>query len=80
MIEIIRPGQLKYETTCSKCNCFFRFQAEDVTRKTMWDDHGGHYPVCDFYEIECPTCGHIVDVGDNKNLLKEKDKMKHVDR
>lgn len=77
MIKILKEGHMKYTMTCEHCDCKFEFEAEDVTRRTAWDDHGGHYPVCDFYEIKCPYCDKVLTV--KGEVLKEKDKMKHID-
>lgn len=79
MIKIIQEGKIKHTSTCSHCGCIFEFDAEDVTRRTVWDDHGGHYPVCDFYELNCPYCSLKVDVRDNKFTKEEKEKMDHID-
>lgn len=80
MVNIITEGKIKYQSHCNRCGCVFEFEAEDVTRETVWDDHGGHYPVCDFYHIDCPYCGEKVNVEDVPKLLEETKKMKHVDR
>lgn len=77
MIKIIKEGHMQYEHTCFKCGCQFEYEAEDVTSRTVWDDHGGHYPVCAFCEIPCPYCGITLQV--DGDVLKEKDKMKHID-
>lgn len=79
MIKIIKDGVIKHRTACGNCGCLFEFEAQDVTRRTVWDDHGGHYPVCDFYEIECPYCKHTVQINDIPQLQKEAGKMKHID-
>lgn len=79
MIEILKEGKIKHQCTCKHCGCVFTFDAEDVTRRTVWDDHGAHYPVADFYELKCPFCYNTtVDVG-NDFTSKEIKQMKHVD-
>lgn len=77
MITIIKNGKIKHEHTCPNCDCVFRFEPEDVTRRTVWDDHGGHYPVTDFFELNCPFCKNKIDVGNVFNS-QEKEKMKHI--
>ena len=79
MIRIIKDGSKKYTTTCESCGCVFEYQAEDVTKRTAWDDHGGHYPVCDFYEIKCPYCGRMIEFDSKDEVLREESKMKHID-
>lgn len=54
MIKIIQEGKIKHTSTCLHCGCVFEFDAEDVTRRTVWDDHGGHYPVCGLLRVKLP--------------------------
>lgn len=63
MITIIKPGKMKHEMNCRQCECKFEYDAEDVTRRTVWDDHGGHYPVSTFYEIHCPCCKRKIELS-----------------
>lgn len=79
MVEIVKKGRIKHSAVCNLCGCEFTYEAEDVTMRTAWDDHGGHYPVADFYEIKCPYCHRTISLRPDKALLAEKDKMKHVD-
>lgn len=79
MVKIIKKGKLKHQRTCSICGCVFEFEAEDVTKVTKWDDHGGHYPVTDFYKIECPFCKHDVDLNSAEFVKEEFSEMKHID-
>lgn len=79
MVEIVKRGKLKHSRICHECGCEFTFEAEDVTRRTVWDDHGGHYPVADLYSINCPYCHKSMTLITDDELLKEKDKMKHID-
>ncbi len=79
MIKIIKPGKIKHEDWCTECDCHFEFEAEDVTIRTVWDDHGGHYPVCDFYEIKCPYCNYVLKLDDDDFTDDEKKMMKKID-
>ena len=79
MIKIIEPGKLVYDVRCAKCGCFFSFSAEDVILRTAWDDHGGHYPVADFYEIKCPYCTSTIVLNGIVNFKEEeKELMNHI--
>lgn len=77
MIKIISPGKKERTTTCSACGCVFSFEPEDVVINTVWDDHGGHYPVADFYKIKCPTCSDSLSVKDDFEEY-EKSQMTHI--
>ena len=77
MIKILKEGKIKHNKTCDKCGCEFEFEAEDVTKRTAWDDHGGHYPVADFYEINCPWCNRTLSLS-RKDFEKEEHKLKHI--
>ncbi len=80
MIKIIEDGHIKFTKRCPKCNCLFEYEAEDVTKKVVWDDHGGHYPVTHFYEIHCPFCNELIDLDKyDENLKKMEDKMIKID-
>ena len=78
MIEILEEGKITHKRLCLECHCYFKYNAEDVTRRTVWDDHGGHYPVGDFYEIECPFCSQTMQLGDSFTE-SEISQMKHID-
>ena len=78
MVKIIAPGKLKHDYYCEECDCHFEFEAEDVTKRIVWDDHGGHYPVCDFLEINCPYCGHKITLQHDSFTEDEIKKMKEV--
>jgi len=78
MIEIIKNGKIRHVKTCEKCDCEFSYEAEDVTKNTVWDDHGGHYPAACFYEIYCPFCNKRLDLYDDFTS-DEKEKMKKID-
>ena len=64
MVKIIKNGSIKHTATCDYCGCEFSFEAEDVTKNTVWDDHGGHYPAACFYEINCPFCTKKIRLND----------------
>lgn len=78
MIEIIREGKIKYEATCKKCGCQFRFDVEDVTYRKIYDDHGGRYLAADFIEINCPCCNEKISLHED-NLHSQTAKMKQVE-
>lgn len=78
MVEIIKEGKLKHELTCSYCGCVFTFHAEDVTKTTVWDDHGGHFPVCDNYSIGCPWCNKFLQLSESSFSKEEQTQMKHI--
>lgn len=78
MIKIIKEGKNKYRITCYKCGCEFEFEAEDVTWRTAWEYYGGHYPVADFFKIDCPWCRTSIDVKSVDGLLNEKSKMNRI--
>lgn len=82
MIKIIKEGKLKHETTCKDCGCVFEYEVEDVTRRTVWDDHGGHYPVCDFFDVICPFCNKKISMyKEQVNFTKQEiEEMKHIDQ
>ena len=65
MVKIITPGKIKHTKVCRECDCEFSFEAIDVTKRVVWDDHGGHYPAADFLEILCPFCGYKVTLNHN---------------
>ena len=65
MIEIIKNGKIKHKKICTNCDCEFSYEAEDVTKNTVWDDHGGHYPAASFYEINCPFCNKKLNLYDD---------------
>ena len=77
MIKILKEGHVKHQMTCWQCKCVFEYEAEDVTKRIVWDDHGGHYPAARFYEINCPYCNTTLNV--KGAVLKEENKMKRVD-
>lgn len=79
MIKILKEGKIKHTATCEECECVFEFEAEDVLCITRWDDHGGHYPVCDVYEIKCPFCGWTISLSGSNFTPEEKTKMEHKD-
>ena len=64
MVKIIKYGIVKHIATCDYCGCEFSFEPEDVTKNTVWDDHGGHYPAASFYEINCPFCNKKIRLND----------------
>ena len=60
MVQIIKAGKIKHIEVCRECGCEFKFDAEDVTKRVIWEDYlGGHY---DFLEIRCPFCKEILDL------------------
>lgn len=79
MVEIIKDGKLGHEQTCRNCGCIFSYEAEDVTREVVWDDHGGHYPAAEFYKIDCPFCKKEIDLP-SRFSDKEIGAMKRVDK
>ena len=82
-MKIIKEGKFNHTYTCENCECVFEYDAEDVTRRTVWDDHGAHYPVCDFYDVICPFCNKKITLGSDFTTKmftdNEKKKMKHID-
>ena len=79
MIQIIKEGKIVHKHTCGVCGCVFSFDPEDVTIRTRWDDHGGHYPVIDFYEIDCPFCKGKIGLSEKDFNKDEVKQMKHID-
>ena len=79
MIEIIKEGNIKHQCKCIECGCVFKYDAEDVTRVTVWEDHGGHYPVCDGFYIYCPCCKIKINLIGVEFNDKEKEVMEHID-
>lgn len=76
MVQIIKAGKIKHVEVCRECGCEFKFEAEDVTKRVVWDDHGGHYPAADFLEIRCPFCKEKLDLCHDKfndNEIKQMD-------
>ena len=58
-MKIIRRGTLPtekvYEGTCNHCDTVVEFQAKEA--KLVSDQRDG-----DYYEIQCPVCGHTICV------------------
>lgn len=78
MVKIIKYGVIKHVKTCENCDCEFSFEPEDVTKNTVWDDHGGHYPAASFYEIDCPFCHKKLHLYDDFTSSEEEE-MKKID-
>lgn len=79
MIKVIQKGRIKHTSSCLHCGCTFEFDAEDVTRRTVWADHERHCPVCDFYELSCPYCKFNAIVNSIEFTKEEIEKMSHID-
>ena len=65
MVKIIKSGIVKHIKTCENCDCEFSYEAEDVTRNTVWDDHGGPHPVAFFRQINCPFCNKKLNLHED---------------
>ncbi len=37
MVQIIKAGKIKHIEVCRECGCEFSFEAEDVTKRVVWD-------------------------------------------
>lgn len=47
--------------TCEKCGCEFQYDEEDVEH---FENRINAYESDDYYEVECPECGHYTSVSD----------------
>lgn len=57
MIQIIKL-ETKRNTECPMCGCLFSFDECDI-------EYGTQLGLCN--SIECPQCGNIIDLENNKN-------------
>lgn len=76
MIKIISEGKIKHRHECNNCNCVFEYDAEDVTKEIVYDDHGGHYPCACWYVVKCPFCDKELHLSESNFTDSEVKQMK----
>ena len=52
MIKILKPGKLRI-AICSRCDCEFSFEDEDIMRGNQRDY---------YEEVTCPCCNNRIDI------------------
>ena len=67
MIKVIKPAQMDYRCTCSRCKAILEFRKED----TQFDYHNGWDYSYVLEYIDCPKCGNSIYKNEYEDKWEE---------